>query len=76
MIAHLERKQPGRNCFRFYRLEVARDLFGGWVLVRSWGRIGTRGRDRIDRFASAEAARRAQERHCAAKARRGYSAVN
>ena len=75
MITHLEHKAPDQNCFRFYRMDVQRDLFGAWVLMRSWGRIGTLGRDRIDSFDNAQAARRAQEKLNAAKIRRGYAAV-
>ena len=75
MITHLEHKAPDQNCFRFYRMDIRRDLFGAWVLMRSWGRIGTLGRDRIDRFESADAARRMQEKLRAAKTRRGYVAV-
>lgn len=75
MITHLEHREPDQNCFRFYRMDIQRDLFGAWTLTRTWGRIGTRGRDRIDSFDNADAARRAQDRVGAAKARRGYVAV-
>ena len=72
MIAHLEHREPDLNCFRFYRMDVERDLFGTWVLMRNWGRIGTRGRDRIDSFDSRAAAERARDRLSTAKTRRGY----
>ena len=37
---------PGaRNVARFYALMIERDLFGRTVLVRRWGRIGSRGRE-------------------------------
>jgi WGR domain len=29
---------------RFYRLDVQPDLFGGFSVVKEWGRIGARGR--------------------------------
>jgi predicted DNA-binding WGR domain protein len=32
----------------YYRLEIWPDLFGRALLVRHWGRIGTRGRLRLD----------------------------
>ena len=38
--AHLTRVEPAANMERFYDLEVAPDLFGGYALTRSWGRIG------------------------------------
>ena len=72
MITHLEHRQPEANCFRFYRVELARDLFGAWCRVRCWGRIGGRGRQQIDSFASREAAERACETLATAKRRRGY----
>ncbi|MBN6742835.1 WGR domain-containing protein [Acidithiobacillus sp. MC6.1] len=25
---------------RFYQVEVKQDLFGAWIVIRSWGRIG------------------------------------
>lgn len=40
----LTRRDPALNMARFYRLELAGDLFGGVQLLRCWGRIGTRGR--------------------------------
>jgi len=66
----LRRLEPGRNVARFYALMLERDLFGRVVLVRHWGRIGTRGRERTDEHASeAEAA---LEKLAAVKRRRGY----
>lgn len=53
-------------------MEVERDLFGAWTLMRNWGRIGTHGRDRIDSFDTRAAAERARDRLSAAKTRRGY----
>src|SRR4051795_12059649 len=44
----LRRVEPERNMARFYALMIERDLFGHVVLVRHWGRIGTRGRERTD----------------------------
>ncbi len=73
MITRLEHCKPDLNCHRYYRTEVSRDLFGAWTLRRSWGRIGTRGRDRIDSYSSVEDAKQAQAALCAAKQRRGYA---
>lgn len=74
MTMHLEHRNPERNCFRFYRLDVAQDLFGLWTLRRNWGRIGTRGRDRINSFPSLAAAETARQTLAAEKQRRGYVA--
>ena len=40
---HLIRIDPARNVPRFYRLDVQPDLFGGFAVVKEWGRIGARG---------------------------------
>jgi predicted DNA-binding WGR domain protein len=57
---------------RFYALKIERSLFGDFLLVRMWGRIGTRGRARSDWFASAETAEDALHRLLRSKERRGY----
>jgi hypothetical protein len=40
----LEARNPERDCFRSYRIEVGRDLFGVWIVEASYGRIGGQGR--------------------------------
>ena len=32
----------------FYAMTIQPTLFGGWAVVRNWGRIGTTGRSRLD----------------------------
>ena len=69
-VLSLRRVDPDTNVARFYALMIEHDLFGRVVLVRRWGRIGTRGRERTDEHASeAEAA---LEKLAAVKRRRGY----
>jgi predicted DNA-binding WGR domain protein len=68
----LRRLEPAQNVARFYALMIERDLFGRTVLVRHWGRIGGRGRERTDEHASETAAAAALEKLAAAKRRRGY----
>jgi predicted DNA-binding WGR domain protein len=46
------RTEVETNVHRFYTLMIEHDLFGRTVLVRHWGRIGTRGRERMDAHAS------------------------
>jgi predicted DNA-binding WGR domain protein len=41
--ASLARIRPERNEWRLYRMEIWPDLFGRALLLRQWGRIGTRG---------------------------------
>ena len=57
---------------RFYALRIERDLFGRTVLVRCWGRIGGRGRERTDEHASEGTAAEAMAKLVTAKRRRGY----
>jgi predicted DNA-binding WGR domain protein len=47
----LERCDPARNMARFYVLTIEPTLFGDTALVREWGRLGQRGRRRLDLFA-------------------------
>lgn len=72
METALIRIDPARNAFRFYRLALWPDLFGGYSVAREWGRIGSPGRVRCDAYSSAEEAGRALERLAQAKRRRGY----
>src|SRR3982751_1362275 len=44
----LRRFEPEQNVARFYALMIERDLFGRIVLVCHWGRVGSRGRERLD----------------------------
>jgi predicted DNA-binding WGR domain protein len=69
---HLIRIDLGRNMRRFYRLDVQPDLFGGFAVVKEWGRIGARGR-MLDELHPTEAlAASALERQAKRKRRRGY----
>jgi predicted DNA-binding WGR domain protein len=68
----LRRVDPEHGMARFYMLNVERDLFGTIRLVRTWGRIGTRGRELADVHETEEAAGQALEALAAVKRRRGY----
>lgn len=70
--AHLVRIAPDRNEWRFYRLALCPDLFGGCALLREWGRIGAGGRLRVDWHGSEGEALNALARLARAKRRRGY----
>jgi predicted DNA-binding WGR domain protein len=69
----LYRIDPSRNMRRFYRLDVQPDLFGFWLLIREWGRIGRPGQTRIMSFVSRDEAQDALQRQRCAKERRGYA---
>ena len=62
-----------RNMRRFYRLDVQPDLFGGVLLVKQWGRIGTRGRIVDESYQSEALATDAMQRQAERKRRRGYA---
>jgi predicted DNA-binding WGR domain protein len=68
----LRRLEPARNVARFYALMIERDLFGRTVLVRYWGRVGGRGRERSDPHEDEVAAAEAMAKLAGAKRRRGY----
>ena len=69
---YVERIDPGRNMARFYALSIEPSLFGGVVLCRRWGRIGTYGREHIVAMASEREALQKFLALLSAKRRRGY----
>jgi predicted DNA-binding WGR domain protein len=58
---------------RYYGLTLQPTLFGEMSLVRHWGRIGTRGRQKTESFASAGEAISALSKLATQKIRRGYA---
>lgn len=58
--------------FRFYSVAIEPDLFGQFLAVRRWGRIGTPGRSLATACASLEDAVAVIEHHALSKRRRGY----
>ncbi|MGL6075190.1 MAG: WGR domain-containing protein [Fimbriiglobus sp.] len=48
----LEARNPERDCFRSYRIEAGKDLFGVWLVEANFGRIGQPGR--TVRFSSSD----------------------
>jgi predicted DNA-binding WGR domain protein len=69
----LRRHEPTRNVSRYYVLAIEPSLYGDAALVRAWGRIGSLGRQRLDLYATADAAGEALELWLARKKRRGYA---
>ena len=68
----IERVNTEANMYRFYRLRLMPDLFGGVSLLREWGRIGTQGRHQIELFEDAGRAADAMVSLYRAKQKRGY----
>lgn len=75
MDAHLRCIDPARNKQRFYRMSVQRNLFGEWVLMREWGRIGRAGRLKLEHFGNSTKALRALNEMIHLKQKRGYRTV-
>ena len=71
----LTRTDPARNLARLYMLSVEPALLAGAELLRQWGRIGTRGRTRVEIYANEADASLAPMRLAAVKIRCGYRAV-
>ena len=69
---HLTRIDPARNMARFYMLALQPTLFGGVSVIRNWGRIGTKGRAKIETYDDGHAAGRTCDRLEHTKRRRGY----
>lgn len=69
----MKRIDPACGMARFYVLEVSHDMFGGWCLIRRWGRIGSRGGQvRQEAFAEERSAVAARDRLRTVKQKRGY----
>ena len=68
----LERRDREHRMARFYTMHLAPTLFGGWDLVREWGRIGSPGTLRIDPFETLEESARALRRIEKQKRKRWY----
>ena len=68
----LQRCDARRHMARFYVLAVEPTLFGDTALVREWGRIGSKGRRRLDLHCDPDAAAEALDIWLARKKRRGY----
>ena len=70
----LRRVDPTRNMSRFWSARLQPSLFEEVLLVRNWGRIGSRGQEREYWFSTRQAALAAFEKITSAKRRRGYAA--
>ncbi|MEY3775512.1 MAG: hypothetical protein RLZZ129_2292 [Verrucomicrobiota bacterium] len=69
----LSRVDPARRMARFYVLAIEPTLFGGYALVREYGRIGRGGRVVSKLYGSADEAIQAFQRQRQVKERRGYA---
>lgn len=67
------REDPARRMSRFYVLAIEPTLFGGYALIREYGRIGRGGRVVSRFYGSADDVVREFNRQRQAKERRGYA---
>ena len=56
-------------------MEIVGNLFGEFSVVREWGRLGGRARERVDLFEGLLEASRAADRLRRARLRRGYARI-
>jgi predicted DNA-binding WGR domain protein len=73
-MIELRRIDPAQNMRRFYRLDVEPDLFGGFLFLKRWGRIGAHGQTKAERYDDEAPALAALQRHAESKRRKGYAA--
>jgi len=71
----LERIERDQNCYRFFCLGLEPDLFGEWLLLVHWGRIGTSGRWQVRCSGSSAEMEARLARIVTGKLRRGYRPV-
>jgi predicted DNA-binding WGR domain protein len=72
-MAFLTHHDPPKNEHRFYVVTVVPELFGGWSVVREWGRIGSPGTLRSVSFMQEQEARTAEQRSIRERLRHGYT---
>ncbi len=65
-----------QNRHRFYVLSWQPGLFGGGALLRSWGRIGTKGRSLLAFYEDRGRAQAAAERIIRRRLRHGYRVID
>lgn len=53
---HCQRIDASKNMARYYLLSIQPTLFGETSLVRCWGRIGTRGQEKVQLFSDRQQA--------------------
>ncbi|MBF0308960.1 MAG: WGR domain-containing protein [Magnetococcales bacterium] len=54
MKAYLQRLNPAKDIIWYYSLQIQRDLFGHWRVLREWGKAGSPGTLRAEPFSCYE----------------------
>jgi predicted DNA-binding WGR domain protein len=77
MISTWTKIDPTKNCFRFYAITLASDLFNAYVVSCEWGRIGSkRHHRRVEVFDSADEALAQVKRTEAIRAKHHYQSAS
>jgi predicted DNA-binding WGR domain protein len=63
---------PTKNMRRFYELDIQPNLFGGFSVIRNWGRIGTKGQVKIELHDDKTMAKCSYKKLRTIKLKRGY----
>ena len=71
-MIYLTKRDPERNMARFYALDLQPTLFGGWAVVKEWGRIGRAGQGRSALYDERVQAEEGLAHELARRIRRGY----
>jgi predicted DNA-binding WGR domain protein len=75
-VKRLVKVDPERNVRRWYTIAWGPTLFGGYAVVRSWGRMGTSwAQCKSEVFEDGDAACTAAEAQARRRLRRGYRLV-
>ena len=74
--AYLVRRKPNENMHRFYLLFIQEDLFGEWIVVREWGRVGFAGKVMRMAYSNKDEAVRELNNILNKKLKRGYLCRN
>lgn len=67
---------PARNRFRYYSLSWQPTLWGGGAVMRTWGRIGTRGRTLETFYDDRTSAQKLIDQLVRRRLQHGYSVVD
>lgn len=71
-LMRLVKIDPTKNMRRFYELDIQQNLFGGHSVIRTWGRIGTRGQIKVELHDDEMLAERSYKKMQLSKLNRGY----
>lgn len=76
MTCYLVKIDASKNQRRFYNMHLAPTLFGGWSLIREWGRLGSGGTLRMVPFDTEQEAINELKKIKTAKLKGGYLSVD